>query len=329
MSTEQNQIVSLDEINKKEQKKNLFDKEFRALVRQCQETINSKYGSVMDFGNTRQELVCLNRYLTIYNSMIPEEHYQYFEMLFGRRRSEILNTLQDRNWLRGTKTIIQFGEGLNAGKDLEQKRKQVKIMLSDIFTIAYGLQETAEQSIEELGREFSDGSKDLIRPSILLLHLMRIFYYLNEGSDKEQLGRIVTQLEDELGVVKKSVAGGEKKSLPFETSGLSGLVSLATGLMEKMGMKAPEGMKVPSEQQISDAVTGIFTNEGTQSAIQGIFSSLGGSDGIGSVIEKFVKGASDPETMQAFTGSIKNVVEAATAATSGTASTATREFHSE
>ena len=34
---------------------------------------------------------------------------------------------------------------------------------------------------------------------------MRIFYFLNEGTDKVQLGTIVTQLENDLGVAKKTV----------------------------------------------------------------------------------------------------------------------------
>lgn len=302
--TGESHFDTLEEINKRDQKKKFFDKEFRALFKQSQETIFAKYGASMEYGNIRQESVCLNKYLAVYNNMDPTEHYRYFETLFGQKRREILNTIQDNSWTKGSKIVIQFGQGSSVSKELEQKRKQVRIMLSDIFTIAYELQSDAEQNIEELGKEFTDGSRDLIRPNILILHLMRIFYHLNDGSDKEQLGKIVTHFENELGVSKKSV-GEDRKSLPIETGGLSGLFSMATNVMKRMGFETPAGMEAPSESDISNVITSVFNHEGTQSVIQGMFSSLKGCNDIQGAIEAVVKSVSDPETMRNIQGTVE------------------------
>ena len=80
-----------DEVKlKSDFKRTSFDRELRAFITQAQETIKARYGMSLELGDVRPESVCLNRYLSIYNSMDPEEHYRYFETLFGRKRSDIL-----------------------------------------------------------------------------------------------------------------------------------------------------------------------------------------------------------------------------------------------
>jgi len=305
MSGAESHVDVLDDITKLDQKKKSFDKEFRALVKQCQETITAKYSVAMEFGNVRPELICLNRYLSIYNSMVPSEHFCYFESLYGRKRNEILNCLKDDRWIRTGNIIIQFGEGVKTTKEMEEKRKQVRIMLSDIFLIAYDLQLQAENLLDGVTREFADSSnkKDLIRPTILLLHLMRIFYHLNDGSDKEALGAIVSTLESDLGVVKKTVdESATTKPISIETGGLSGLFSMATNMMKKMGIEPPPGMKPPSETEIAGVLGNVFNNESAQNLIQGMFSSLKGCDNLGSAAQEIFKTLSDQ-------GSLENLQE--------------------
>lgn len=308
-----------EKVVKAEFKKRAFDKEFRSLVKQAQETINARYGMSMEFGDVRPELVCLNRYLSIYNNMDPQEHFRYFETIYNRKRSEILNCLKDDRWIRTCNLVIQFGEGIRSTREIEEKRKQVRIMLSDIFLIACDLQTQAERALDGIDEKFAQaaGGKDLIRPSILLLHLLRIFYHLNDGNDKVQLGEIVTQLENDLGVPKKTV-GDEtwKTSLPAASSpaaagGLSGLFTMATNMMEKMGYKPPPGMKPPSENEISTVISTVFNNETTQNAIQGMFSSLQGCTDFGSAVQEVVKNVTDPRTMEAIQGSVMQTAQLA------------------
>lgn len=306
-------------ILKSEYKKTAFDKEFRSLIGRSQETIQARYRVSMELGELRPELVCLNRYLAIYNSMTPQEHFSYFETLYNRNRNAILNCLKDDRWIRTGRLVIQFGEGI---KGMSDRCKQIRIMLSDIFLIACDLQEAAERSLDGIDEKFthSDDARDLIRPNILLLHLLRIFYHLNDGSDKEPLGNIVTQMENELGVKTKTV-GNEPWSSPppfqqqsTETSsggGLTSLFNMATGLMEKMGFQTPAGIKPPSENEISTVINTVFNNETTQNAIQGMFNSLQGCQDFGSAVQTVVKNVTDPTTMEAIQSSVKQTAEIA------------------
>lgn len=301
---------------KSEYKKQSFDREFRSFLKQAEETIIAKYNISIEFGNTRPELVCLKRYLSIYNNKdnLPQEHYCYFETLYNRKRSEILKCLKDDRWIRTGNVVIQFGEGVKTTPELEERRRQVRIMVSDIFSIACDLQKQAEKRLDGIDESLANdiGGKDLIRPSILLLHLMRIFYHLNDGIDKTPLGEIVTELEDALGVTKKTV-GEDPWNLPAkpieslstgDSGGLSVLFTMATNMMETMGCKPPPGMKPPSEAEINNVINNVFTNKTTQDAIQGMFSSLQGSNDYGSAIQGVIKNITDPKTMEAIQGSV-------------------------
>jgi len=307
-----------EKILKAEYKKTAFDREFRHLIKQSQETIQTRYGVSLELGEIRPELVCMNRYLSIYNSMSPQEHYHYFETLYNRNRNAILNCLNDDRWIRTGRLVIQFGEGI---KGMHERCKQIRIMLSEIFLTACDLQQTAERTLDGLDAEIaqSAGGKDLIRPNILLLHLIRIFYHLNDGSDKELLGNIVTQIENDLNVSNKTV-GTEPwitpvVSSPPQTSaaggGLSGLFTMATSMMEKMGYKPPPGLKPPSEGEISNVISSVFNNETTQNAIQGMFTSLQGCQDFGSAVQTVVQNVTDPATMDAIQGSVMQTAQIA------------------
>jgi hypothetical protein len=308
--------TGITELNEKaEHKKKAFDRELRSLISQAKEIIIARYGTSIELGDVRVEAVCLNRYLNIYNSMSPQEHYRYFETLYNRKRTDILNTLKSDIWIRSG-VIIQFGEGIKVSKEIEEKRKQVRIMLSDIYMIARDLQLSAEKSLSNVDESYSQamGGKDLIRPTILLLHLMRIFYHLNDSSDKEQLGAIVSHLEDDLGVTRKTLVNNSTTNILPQGEGnnaLGGLFNMATNMMERMGYKPPPGMKPPSEAEISTVINTFFNNETTQNAIQGMFSSLQGCQDFGTAVQEVVKNITDPKTMEAIQDSVVQTAQAA------------------
>jgi hypothetical protein len=300
------------EAKKKEFVKNSFDREFLAFIKQAQETINARYGVSIEFGDIRKELVCLNKYLNIYNNMEPEEHYIYFRKLYNKNRSSILNILNNDKWLAEGEIYIQFGDGIKSSREVAEKRKQVRIYVSEIYSIALDLQKKAEKTLDGLDETIASevGGKDLIRPQILQLHLWRIFYHLSDDDDRIQLGKIVTQLENILGVPKKTVNDDMFKSMSqnmsSNTSGLSGLFNMATSMMEKMGYKAPPGMTAPSEREINDVISNVFGNDTTQSAIKNMFTSLQGCNDFGSAMQEVVKNVTDPKTMEAIHGSVMN-----------------------
>lgn len=297
------------DLKKQEFIKKSFDREFLSLTKQAQETINARYGVSIEFGDVRRELVCLNKYLNIYNNMEPNEHYIYFEKLYNKNRSDFLNILTSDKFLSEGTLFIQFGDGIKSTKEIDEKRKQVRIYLSDIYAISIDLQKKAEKTLDGIDENIASevGGKDLIRPQILQLHLMRIFYHLIDD-DKTQLGKIVTQLENILGVPKKTVNEDMFKSLSqnmsSNTNGLSGLFTMATSMMEKMGYKPPPGMTPPSEKEINDVISNVFGNDTTQNAIKNMFTSLQGCNDFGSAVQEVVKNVTDPKTMEAIQGSV-------------------------
>lgn len=311
-------VPSTSSDNKAKFKEEAFNKEFLSLIKQSKETILARYKLSIELGEERAELICLDKYYDVYKAMMPHEHYQYFETLYNRKRSEILNCLKDDRWIRTSNIVIQFGEGIRTNREMEERRKQHRIMLSDIFLIACDLQASAEKALDGIDESYAQaaGGKDLIRPNIILLHLMRIFYYLNDGADKVALGEIVTQLETDLGIQKKTVSlDFTKVSTPSinaaTTGGLSSLFTMATNMMEKFGVKPPPGMKPPSEDEITNVISSVFNNEGTQNALQGMISSLQNCNDFGSAVQEIVKNATDPKTMEAIQGSVMQTAQLA------------------
>jgi hypothetical protein len=310
VSTDDNKpsTASTDEnLNKERIKKQGFDRETRQFIKQAQETIQSKYGSLIELGQTRPELVCLNKYFNIYNSMMPEEHYCYFEQFYGRHRSQILNILQDDSWLKKKGLAIQFGEGI---KTLADKCKPIRIMVSDIYILACELQQTAEKALDGIDEKFAQGGKDLIRPSILLLHLLRIFYYINDTTDKPELAEILSKLEEDLGIpverrtLTKTQTSNSKADASESEDGLSSIFSMATNMMEKMGYQPPAGMKGVTNKEITQVINKVFMNPATQGAIETLFSSMQGCNDLNSAIQTVVKNVTDPATMNAIQDSV-------------------------
>lgn len=312
-----------------EAKKIAFDREFRALIKQATDTIISKFPdeSVREF-DPPVELISLNRYNTIYAGTSPTEHYRYFETIYNGKRRDIINCLKgdatkgerylDDRWLCTGKVVVQFGEGIKAAsRELDEKRKQVQIRLSDIYLIACELQKLAEDSLGESGATPDSAGKDLIRTNILMLHLMRIFYHLNDGPDKKQIGEIVTYLETELGVSKRTVATAaadvakQAATTPASNGGLSSLFTMSLSMMEKFGYKPPPGLTPPSEEQITKVISNVFSNEATQNALQSVFSGLNGTKDFGTAIQKAVAGVTDPKTMEAIQSSVMTTAQEA------------------
>lgn len=326
-------LLTDDKNRKLEIKRGAFDREFRLLVKQCQETIQARYGNILDAAEMRRELICLNRYVSIYNSMKPEEHYIYFETLYNRNRESILNSLKSDQWIRSGQIVIQFGEGI---RGMVEKCRQIRIMLSDIFQIACELQAEAERALDGIDDQFisSVGGKDLIRPNIILLHLIRIFYHLIDTHDKVTLGNIVSQLETDLGIPldKRTISDGSASSSTAESSsgqqsaagtGLSGLFDLATKMMRRIGYEPPPGMKPPSETEITNVINSVFNNEVTQNAIQGMFTSLQGCNDFGSAVQTVVRNVTDPSTMEAIQGSVMQTAQIASGENIPTSSSST------
>lgn len=292
----------------------IFDREFRLLVKCCLDIIRARYSLTASIaGNIIPEEFCTKRYLTLYNNMKPEEHFQYIESLFNRNRDSIINTIKDDTWLREGQVTIQFGEGI---KEMVSRCKDVKIPISRIYNIAYALKEEAAKRFEGIDPEFTSSSNDLIMPYRLQLHLIRLFYIVNKTGDKRVLLDIVSHLED---LLKTGDRIGQ--DLPMDpvpstdtAPGISGLFNLATKMMEQMGYPKPAGMKPPTNEEFNHVINTVICNEQTQSVIGDMLESLQslkGSDP-NSAIQAIISKVADPKTMEAIQSSVVNGIQSQT-----------------
>lgn len=301
-------MSTVDEKNKQDYMKRMFDMEIRQLFNELEDTITTKYKN----NNNRQEYNFLMKYKTIYNNMEPEDHYIYFDKLYDRYKTDILNSVKDDRWLINGRVSIQYLDGVSLPAEKEEKVKQVRIMLSEIYKMAVDIQRETDKMLESLGNEFLDekGKKDLIRPQLILLRLARIFYHLqsDDGEEKGRVGLVVTDLEMELGIKERTVGSEPWKNVVAVSGPIKGLFDMATGFMNKLGI-APPNAKIPSEQDFSNIVNNIFNNEITQKLLQGTVSSLKDTDDFGSAFQNIIKNISEPDTLNSLQETIKQTTQ--------------------
>lgn len=172
-----------------------FDQEIKSLFEQSAEILDKRFS--INLGEPKPVVKYLNRYRQIYKGTLPSDHFIYFQTIFKDKRKYIMESLVDDSWLRRGKIVIQFGSHL---PQMKGKCENIKIKLSKIYNCAMELQESAYKVIGDMNQEMLEPSKDLIRPSIFMLHLLRIFYCVCTKEDQELLLPSIGSLEADLGV---------------------------------------------------------------------------------------------------------------------------------
>lgn len=283
----------------------LFDREIKSLFTQSLEILNIRYNVSVNLGKPKKDIAYLNRYKSIYTATKPSEHFGYFETLLEDKRKFILNTLDNDDWLKNGNIVIQFGEGI---KGLSDKCKDIKILLSNIYNCAIELQESAKKLVSDLSDEYAQ-NRDLIRPSIILLHLMRIFYAICEEEDKKTIGLIVTKLEIDLNIKVRTVKsftpslGGE--------SGFEGIFNIAKSAMAAGGIELPEEIQAPTNDQFKEVMQTLFSNDGAKSIFQKLAASLQNNDDVTTTMQNILHTAMDPETLKNIQSSFLQTAEIA------------------
>jgi hypothetical protein len=325
-------------------KKDNFDHQLRVLIDKLIEVVNIKYAVNIDNDEVRPEIVSINRYLNLYNQMQPEEHFAFFELVYNRNRNDILNTLQvfkDINnkimqsediigmpsflskqfWLCTKNINIQFGDGV---KNFAEKYRNIRLPLSTIYNMALSLQEAAEKIMQDIDKDFISPNiaQDIIRPNILLLHLMRIFYYLNDGIDRTPLGEIVTYLEVELGTKGRTV-GSEPwlhkrntLSNADPNSGIASIFNFGFNIMRQFGLDPPKDITIPTEADLKNTLDTVLSNDITKNAMQNITKAISPmvngqnstgeipSDKISEMFTTVINNIAKPETLSAIQQSL-------------------------
>ena len=245
-------------------------------------------------------LTRLDRYIKVYDKSEPNEHLWYFQQLYNKNKPAILRGPERDSWLSNGRVTLHFGE--ETGRPI----KDAKIELSMIYTTAIKLRDDVEASLHGLPNV--DQSQELVYPTVFLLHLYRIFYELTDNEDeRKKLSGFIKDLESDAGIKTKS----KSKSTDGDGEGLDGLMGMATGLMEQMGIKLPEGQKLPSGKDLNEAVGSVFKNPEAQSFIGDMMKDMQGSNGFGDIFAKLMNrlpATMDPATRQTLTNNAQMAI---------------------
>lgn len=171
-----------------EAKEYQFDIHIKQLFDICLEIITYSINERLISQSSAIE-VCLTRYMEIYNNPKNQirTHFSYFESIYNRFRNDIL---QNNDWIKQG-LIVQFGAGTN----IVQKCANIRIDLTEFFSLATDLKACAETAIKS--------DRNNLRSDIYGRYLqlcedltcccLQIFYILSAEQDK--LRDIVYQSE--------------------------------------------------------------------------------------------------------------------------------------
>jgi hypothetical protein len=280
----------------------IFDKNLTGLFKVLKAVINTheKYNLKL---STRANpiLVRLEKYIKAHEKTEPDCHVWYFRQIYDKNRVAILRGPDADSWLIDGKIIIQYGSDVGI-------RNDIKIHLSAIYSTACTLKDKFEKEMTSLPS--SDTSDELVFPSICMLHLYRIFYeIIDKDDEKERIKEYISELEGETGIKSskstKSSSSGKGKS----EDGFGSIIDMATGFMEQMGVKLPEGQKLPSQDEIMKSFGQMMNNPTTKNMIGSVMNEIQGGN-IKDVLGNLGKtlGSIDPGTANI----INQNIEAAT-----------------
>lgn len=283
------------------EKSESFDRELRSLLSQSAEILSIRYG-ISSTIKVRKETACMERFESIYNKLPASDFYVYFINLFARRRNLILKSLDNDAWLRNGNIAIQFGEDV---KELKGKCDNIKILLSNIYNCALELKESSLNTFSDFSEELAGQDKNIIRPSIILLHLMRIFYILIDNEDdKLALSIIVNRLEEDLNVKNKTVKPFTLPNLNIAnlasntdmlSDTLNTVFNVVTNVAKQVGIEGMDDLKAPTGQQLKKGLDSTINNEKVQSGISNLMTALNNKEDMVTSFTSFLKDMMTPE----------------------------------
>ena len=256
-----------------------FDRHIMSLFNLLKTVIKTHEKYKLNLSSVKNPILTrLERYIKVYDKSEPNEHLWYFQRLYNQNKPAILRGPERDTWLSNGKITLHFGE--ETGRPI----KDAKIELSMIYTTAIKLRDDVEASLH--GLPDVEQSQELIYPTLFLLHLYRIFYELTESNDeKKKILGFINELESDAGVKSKSK---NKEGNKEGTSELDGLLGMATGLMEQMGIKLPEGQKLPSGNELNKAVGSVFQNPEAKSFIGDMMKEMQECENFGDMFGKLL-----------------------------------------
>lgn len=249
----------------------------------CHEARNLKLSSQRNPILTR-----LENYIKTYDKTEPEDHVWHFQKIFSNNKPAILRGPGRDNWIKNGNLVIQFGE------DVGKPSQNIKIHLTSIYTISCKLRDELSSVLKGLPEQ----AEELTYPSLMLLHLYKIFHEISE--DKETILGYITTLEKDTGIKNKT-------SKTSNSDPLGGLLGTVTDLMGQMGVKLPEGQKMPSQDELGKMLGSMMNNPQTKSLLGNVMQEMKECKSIGDVVNKLVNNlGADAGTKQTLQENLSN-----------------------
>ena len=275
-----------------------FDKSLLGLFTLLKTVIKTHEKYKLNLSSSQNPILTrLERYIKIYDRTEPQEHLWYFQRLYSQNKPSILRGPERDTWLSNGNITLHYGE--ETGRPI----KDAKIHLSLIYNTAVKLRDDVEASLH--GLPDVDQTQELVYPTMFLLHLYRIFYEFSDLEDeKDKLSGYIRDLEGEAGIKSKA----SKNSGTSDGDGLDGILGMATGFMEQMGLKLPEGQKLPSGKELNKAIGNVFQNPEAKSFIGDMMKDMQECDNFGDMVGKLLNKLPaniDPATRKTITDNAK------------------------
>ena len=239
--------------------------------------------------------------------------YVLLEKAFSSRRKSILKGLDDLSW------TIQRGYSIQYGDVNDPKFKMIQIPIDTIFTLAKENLNSLEERVAGIKPEAlsEDVIYELKHHILLLLHLMRMFFITSIGGDRITLAIMIRTLEDELNMVigeRCIPVSADLGNSPVGT-GLAGGIGQAfgtiSGLMRSIGINPSEGIRPPSESQLSSIIQGVFNNPTLQATVTSSMAGLQGSNNTTDVVAGIMGNIINGNVLQDITQATTSTVEQA------------------
>jgi hypothetical protein len=280
----------------------IFDKEVKTLFIQLKEVLNANEANKLRIDDKPNIfMVTLERYIKAYSLSEAKEHVEYFENIFNKNRIPILNGLSSDSWLLNGKIKIIFGEGTPSANP------RVAIQLSAIYSIASKLRKEAEDRLEGMPNSDSENCIDLIRSDVILLHLYRIFRECcKEKQDRDKIVEVIKELEKDLGV---GVTSTVNTAVPDTTQNnpFGNILGAATQAFSGMGLKLPDGQKLPDGAQMGKIINDLVTSNAAQSLLSNVFGGLQGATSFPDAFAKIATTFQDPKMIDNMSKAISQI----------------------
>ena len=263
-----------------------LDKNIRAFLKALQKVVTAQDKRRLNLnGQPNMVLSCLNKYTKAYELSCRNDpngalnHLDDFARVYKHYRSSILKS--EVGWLKLGNVSVTFGEGIPG------VRRDIRIMLSEIYEQACDLKACAEYRLEGLPDKEWEACEELNFPDIVLLYLYRIFRDVCP-EDADVLGKSIANIESDLGIAD---AGGSELNLGGIEKLISPLLSTlskATSEGEGLGDIGSIFSKLDLNSLVSN-LTSSLQDSNVQNSISSTLNQLQGNPEIGRLFNSVSK----------------------------------------